>query len=99
MGQNYGWRWSFMMFGALGILLGLFLNRRLIEPQRGAADFEDRGACEHHETVNRLSPIQFLRIVWTTPTVLLILGAFMCTTFVAVVLFSWMPKFFYDSFI
>jgi len=98
IGQCYGWRWSFIMFGALGILLGLFLNRRLIEPQRGATDFEDRGAREHLGTVNRLSPTQFLRIVWTTPTVLLILGAFMCTTFVAVVLFSWMPKFLYDKF-
>ena len=70
IGQCYGWRWSFIMFGALGILLGLFLNRRLIEPQRGAADFEDRGAREHLGTVNRVSPTQFLRIVWTTPTVL-----------------------------
>lgn len=98
IGQRYGWRWSFIMFGALGMLLGLFLNRRLIEPQRGAADFEDSGAYAHSRTINRLQVTQFLRIVWTTPTVLLILGAFMCTTFVVVVLFSWMPKFLYDKF-
>src|SRR5438874_3067367 len=38
VGQRYGWRWSFVVFGGLGILLGLVLRRYLIEPQRGAAD-------------------------------------------------------------
>lgn len=96
IGQHYGWRWSFVVFGALGILLGLLLNRHLIEPPRGAADSADRG--EPPKAVKGLSALQFLRIVATTPTLLLILGAFMCTTFVVVVLFSWMPKFLYDKF-
>ena len=38
IGQVYGWRWSFVVFGSLGIVLGLVLNRYLIEPVRGAAD-------------------------------------------------------------
>ena len=32
-----------------------------------------------------------------TPTVLCLLGAFLCANFVAVVLLSWMPKFLYES--
>ena len=38
IGQHYGWRWSFVVFGGLGILLGLVLQRLLVEPPRGAAD-------------------------------------------------------------
>jgi MFS family permease len=37
-------------------------------------------------------------MVGRTPTLLCLLGAFMCANFVAVVLLSWMPKFLYDRF-
>src|SRR5262245_8798395 len=33
--QHYGWRWSFLVFGGLGILLGIALQKSLIEPARG----------------------------------------------------------------
>jgi MFS family permease len=92
IGQAYGWRWSFLVFGALGVALGLFLKRFLIEPARGAADLT-RG--RHAE---RIPTPEFLRIVWGTPTVLILMAAFLCANFVAVVLLSWMPKFLYDRF-
>ena len=41
IGQYYGWRLSFIVFGGLGVLLGLVLSRFLIEPVRGAADVAD----------------------------------------------------------
>jgi len=37
-------------------------------------------------------------LVGRTPTLLCLMGAFMCANFVAVVLLSWMPKFLYDKF-
>ena len=33
IGQYYGWRWSFVVFGTLGIVLGVFLQRFLREPR------------------------------------------------------------------
>src|SRR5258708_6996267 len=36
--ERYGWRWSFVVFGSLGVLLGFALTRFLIEPVRGAAE-------------------------------------------------------------
>src|SRR5579863_9664759 len=36
IGQHYGWRWSFVVFGGLGVLLGLVLSRFLREPPRRA---------------------------------------------------------------
>jgi len=98
IGQYYGWRWSFIVFGGLGILLGFVLHNLLIEPRRGAADFTDVGAGEQAEAATRLPLWEFMKVVWGTPTVLVLMGAFMCANFVAVVLLSWMPKFLYSKF-
>ena len=103
IGQHYGWRWSFIVFGGLGILLGIVLNRYLIEPARGAAEASDAardigGSTHAAAPATRLSFTEFLRLVGRTPTLLCLMGAFMCANFVAVVLLSWMPKFLYDKF-
>src|SRR5262245_49696928 len=113
--EAYGWRWSFVVFGGLGVLLGVVLTRFLVEPPRGAAEAaEDRPEGLRYETPDErdrelvAQPFRaasvplgfgaFLRLVGRTPTLLCLLGAFMCANFVAVVLLSWMPKFLYDRF-
>jgi MFS family permease len=99
IGQYYGWRLSFVVFGGLGILLGLVLRRYLREPVRGAADvIEATGAHAPAPRSGGLSLGEFFRLVGRTPTLLCLMGAFMCANFVAVVLLSWMPKFLYDKF-
>ena len=99
IGQYYGWRLSFIVFGGLGILLGFALHWLLVEPRRGAADVADLAATATPEVVPvRLSFVEFLRLVGRTPTLLCLMGAFMCANFVAVVLLSWMPKFLFDKF-
>jgi MFS family permease len=92
IGQHYGWRLSFVVFGTLGILLGVVLHLFIKEPARGAADRSDRPAAPP------LSFPAFLRLVVRTPPLMCLMGAFMCANFVAVVLLSWMPKFLYDRF-
>ena len=94
--QYYGWRWSFVVFGGLGVLLGFALARLLREPERGAADLEDFQVRNRHE--HRMSVAESLRAIWTTPTVLLCMGAFMLVNFVAMMLLSWMPAFLYEKF-
>ena len=99
IGQYYGWRLSFIVFGGLGILLGFALHWLLVEPRRGAADVADLAATATAEVVPvRLSFVEFVRLVGRTPTLLCLMGAFMCANFVAVVLLSWMPKFLFDKF-
>lgn len=98
IGQYYGWRWSFYVFGGLGVLLGLVLRRYLHEPERGAADFEDSGYNPHSAHTAKLSLSESLRAVWSTPTAITLMGAFVCANFVAVVLLSWMPAFLYEKF-
>jgi len=90
IGQHYGWRWSFIVFGGLGILLGFVLNRFLREPKRGESDSIEPAAS--------LTLAEFFELLRRTPTALCLVGAFMCSNFVAVVLLTWMPKFLYDRF-
>ena len=96
IGQHYGWRLSFVVFGGLGILLGVILNRFLREPERGAADLADAGATTH--VAVKMPLMDFVRVIAGTPTLILLLGAFVCSNFVAMVMLSWMPKFLYDKF-
>ncbi len=92
IGQVYGWRWSFVVFGGLGMVLGLVLGRFLVEPARGASDFTGGARAE------RIPLREFQRILWNTPTAWLLMLAFLCSNFVAVVLLTWMPKFLFDRF-
>lgn len=98
IGQYYGWRLSFVVFGSAGILLGVALSRFLREPQRGSADLADAGVDSRVELKHQLPIRDFLKIIWGTPSVLLLMGAFMCDNFVGMVLLAWMPKFLYDKF-
>jgi MFS family permease len=114
LAEKYGWRLSFIVFGGLGVLLGLVLHRFLIEPPRGASERpsaslvpvvpDPRSPTSHlrqgygGQADLHLTFGGFLRLVGRTPTLLCLLGAFMCANFVAVVLLSWMPKFLFDKF-
>ena len=91
IGQNYGWRWSFVVFGGLGILLGLVLNRFLIEPRRGAAESNEVRS-------NALSATEAIRLILRTRSAVMLMATFVCANFVAVVLLSWMPTFLHDRF-
>jgi sugar phosphate permease len=98
IGQHYGWRLSFAVFGGLGILLGVVLHKALREPKRGAADLDDLRVGEHSAPVRTLPMRDFMRLIWGTPTALFLMAAFLCSNFVGMVLLSWMPKFLYDKF-
>jgi MFS family permease len=84
IGQRYGWRWSFIVFGGAGIVLGAVLHRFLREPPGKPAE--------------KPVPLDTFAALLRKPTVLCLMAAFLCANFVAVVLLSWMPKFLYDKF-
>ena len=86
--EHYGWRSSFVVFGGLGILWGAVIHRFLREPR------------VPHSDSSRVvgSPVAEFGVLLRSPTVLCLLGAFLCANFVAVVLLSWMPKFLHDRF-
>ena len=95
--ERYNWRLPFVFFGAAGALFGIALYRFLIEPARGAAKDEVAPASTGKAA---LPPgiAEFVRFALRTPAVWLLMGAFACANFVAVVLLVWMPSYLYDSF-
>jgi MFS family permease len=99
IGQHYGWRLSFVVFGGCGIVLSVALGRFLREAPRGAADLADLGLLTHAPgTAQHASVRRTIHIIRTTPTLLLCMGAFMCENFTTMVLFTWMPMLLYTKF-
>lgn len=99
IGEHYGWRSSFIVFGGAGILLSFVLSRLLFEPPRGSADLAGiLGTSPSAGVTHRTSIFEFLRLISTRPTALLCMAAFMCENFTTMVLFTWMPTLLYQKF-
>lgn len=86
IGQHYGWRSSFVVFGACGIVLGFILTKFIKEPARTT------------DALPRMPLREFLSELRRTPAALNLMAAFICANFVATVLLSWMPTFLFDKF-
>jgi MFS family permease len=98
IGERCGWRWSFILFGAVGVMLALALLGLLREPERGAADLDGGSPKPQAPGLGRVQVLASIKLVLGTPTAVLLMGAFMCANFVALVLLAWMPNFIYDKF-
>jgi MFS family permease len=88
VGQYYGWRWSFLLFGFGGLLFGAVISKFLKEPARRVA--EQRAASS--PAVQEKSSFLAQPVVW------LLISAFVGANFVAVVFLTWMPSFLYGKF-
>jgi MFS family permease len=93
IGERYGWRLSFLVFGGLGCLLGLALKRALREPVANENEIAQSRAEEQTGGFG-----DAVRMLLATPTALILMVSFACANFVAVVLLTWMPAFLYSRF-
>jgi MFS family permease len=95
VGQFYGWRWSFILFGCCGLLFGVVVGKFLQEPVRGSSD---RAAFLPVTTGEGSSLFEELKTLLVSPIVRLLILAFVGANFVAVVFLTWMPSFLYSKF-
>jgi MFS family permease len=95
VGQYYGWRSSFTLFGAAGILLGLILWTLLKEPTRGMSELPTNETPTAQPQENLITD---LREVLRNPMVLLLTAVFIGANFVAIVFLTWMPTFLHQKF-
>lgn len=98
IGERFGWRWSFILFGAAGVLLATILAGLLREPERGGADAEQGSATPSPADSAHPPARRSIFLILGVPTAVLLMGAFMCANFVALVSLSWMPNFLFDKF-
>ncbi len=93
--EHYGWRVGFYFFGGMGVLVAAALFKFLREPQRGEAETTNAGAglCE-----TPLSVAETLRVIFRTPTVPLLMLAFVGANFVATIFLTWTPTFLVEKF-
>lgn len=91
MAERHGWRFSFVVLGALGCLLAVVLAVMLREPVRGASDLPGLRAEPR-------PALLVLANIVRNKTVLCLMAAFACANFGAMVLLSWMPLYLYTRF-
>jgi MFS family permease len=94
VGQFYGWRWSFILFGVCGLLFGFVVAKFLQEPDRGFPGQQTGTASSPAAS----SLLQQLKALLLNPIVQLLMLAFVGANFVAVVFLTWMPSFLYRKF-
>lgn len=102
MGQYYGWRSSFYLFGTLGVLLGILLLWLLREPQRGQSDAQVVDAGTHAaiglERKGSEGVLGAVGEIFRTPMVRILMAVFVGANFVAMIFLTWMPSFLYRKF-
>ncbi|HVW22201.1 MAG TPA: MFS transporter [Opitutaceae bacterium] len=90
--ERHGWRSGFYFFGAAGLVLALIFLRFLREPVRGAADELTEPQAEP------LAVGPTLRVIFSRPTAVLLMLAFLAANFVATIFLTWTPSFLVDKF-
>src|SRR4030095_6040664 len=88
LGQHYGWRSSFYLFGSLGILLGVLLLVLLREPARTRST----------PPPSREPVLKTVSELFANPMVRILTLVFVGANFVAMIFLTWMPSFLYRKF-
>lgn len=92
MGEHFGWRSSFHLFGWLGVALGLVLLLLLREPPRSQ---QPVAVAASHQTVNLKEGQVWatIRELFGNPMVRILTAVFVGANFVAMIFLTWMPSF------
>jgi MFS family permease len=96
LGQRYGWRSSFYLFGGLGILLGILLLVLLREPSRARSLEEPYAEVKGAEP--RTGLLHTVGELFRNPMVRILTSVFVGANFVAMIFLTWMPSFLYRKF-
>jgi MFS family permease len=91
MGQHFGWRSSFVLFGSLGTLLGVVLLLLLKEPQRTRSEEPAAAAAP-----GGLGSV--IKGIFASPMAGVLMAIFIGANFVAMVFLTWMPSFLFRKF-
>ncbi len=91
IGEMWGWRSAFFIFGAIGVLHGFIIVWRL----------HDKVQPETQKVVEKKNDVKFLdsmAILFKTPTALILTIGFACLIFVLQGYLTWTPTFLHEKF-
>lgn len=91
VGELWGWRSAFYIFGAIGVLHGIIMALRLRDRKAPATD-------TNGEKAPKPRFVEGFRIVFTTPTALILTLCFSGLIFVLTGYLTWMPTYLYERF-
>ena len=97
MGEHYGWRSSFYLFGWLGIALAMVLWSFLKEPVRGASE-QPELVPGHGTLIGQDGLRELFAGVFQSRMVPVLIVTFMGANFVASIFLTWMPSFLFNKF-
>ena len=92
--ERHGWRFAFYFFGAAGMVLALVLYKFLREPRRGQSEW----AASTAPPAPPLPVRESLRMVFRTPTAVVLMLTFIGANFVATIFLTWTPTFLVEKF-
>jgi len=110
LGQHYGWRSSFYLFGSMGILLGVLLLLLLREPPHAPSTesapqelIRSSAGSVGNSFTSRLTRLlreafKTARQLFANPMVRILTAVFIGANFVAMIFLTWMPSFLYRKF-
>lgn len=97
VGQMWGWRAAFYIFGAVGVLHGVWMILRL-KDRNDAPKIAETEELRPEQPTSKVGFFQGFRIVFTTPTALVLTLCFSGLIFVLTGYLTWMPTYLYENF-
>ena len=91
IGQTYGWRWTFIVFGFVGVIHGLLMVWRLKDAPK-----VEKSAAEPAK--EKVSLIDGFRVIFTTRTACFMAVGYAALIFVITGYLTWMPTYMHDTF-
>jgi MFS family permease len=100
LGEYYGWRSSFYLFGSLGVLLGVVLLLMLREPKEQSGESGESGesSITQSKPARSRGVVSVLFELLANPMVRVLTVVFIGANFVAMIFLTWMPSFLYRKF-
>ncbi|MBD3267068.1 MFS transporter, partial [bacterium] len=93
IGEHFGWRMAFYLFGILGILLAVILYFRLEDTPQPNHDPENTDAASERIPISTV-----LKTIARKPTALMLCLAFGGMVFVNIGFMTWMPTYLHEDF-
>lgn len=93
IGQTFGWRWTFLVFGAIGIVHGLIMVWRLKD-----GPSTKKSTVATTKTKEKVSLLDGFRAIFTTPTACVMAFGYASLIFVLTGYLTWMPAYMHENF-